>query len=74
MAGADLEEGAWGPAPPLTPHFEAQIFSAAATLLRDVGKISAGPPLHKSWIRTCYGYGSELHIVKKDDRWICIMV
>ena len=39
--------------PPLTPHFEAQNFSAAATPLRDVSKISAGPPLHKSWIRTC---------------------
>ena len=31
--------------PPPNPHFEAQIFATAATPLRDVGKISAGPPL-----------------------------
>ena len=39
--------GAWGPAPPpRTSHFEAQIFTAIATPLRDVGKFSAGlPPL-----------------------------
>ena len=36
--------GGWGPAPPPTPHFEAQIFDVIATLLRDVGKILAGPP------------------------------
>ena len=33
--------GPWGPGAPLTPHFEAQFFAAAATTLRDVGKISA---------------------------------
>ena len=42
-AGADLGGGPWGPAP-LTPHFEAQIFAAAATPLHNVGKISAAPP------------------------------
>ena len=31
--------------PPLTPNFEAGIFAAAAIPLRDVGKISLGPPL-----------------------------
>ena len=40
--------------PPPTPQFEAQIFADAAIPLRDVGKISPGPPpLHKSWIRSC---------------------
>ena len=38
-AGADLGGG-------LTLNFEAQIFAAAATLLRDVGKISLGPPFY----------------------------
>ena len=54
-SGADLGGGGLGPAPP-TPHFEAQIFAAAVTPLRDVGKISPAPPLHKSRIRTCYYY------------------
>ena len=44
-SGADLGGGPRGPGPPpLTPNFEAQIFAASATPLRDVGKISAGPP------------------------------
>ena len=36
--------GARAPGLPPTPHFEAQIFAAIVTPLRDVGKISAGPP------------------------------
>ena len=38
--------GALGPAP--DPSFESQIFAAAATPLRDVGKISLGPPYTNS--------------------------
>ena len=56
MSGADLGGGGGlGARAPstLTPHFEAQIFAAATTPLHNVGKISAAPPLHKSWIRTC---------------------
>ena len=41
IPGADL--GGGGPGPPLTPQFEAPIFAATATPLRDVGKILAGP-------------------------------
>ena len=45
FSGADLGGGgAGGPGRPLTAHFEAQFFAAAATPLRNVGKISAGPP------------------------------
>ena len=40
--GADLGEGSLPPLP--TPNFETQIFGVAATPLRDVGKISLGPP------------------------------
>ena len=35
--------GAWPPPPPI-PNFEAQIFAATATPLRNVGKISLAPP------------------------------
>ena len=46
-AGVDLGGGGGLGArvPPPTPNFEAQIFAAAATPLRNVGKILLGPPL-----------------------------
>ena len=46
IPGADLGGGVslGARAPPLNPHFEAQISAAAATPLRDVGQISVSPP------------------------------
>ena len=53
LSGADLGgRGAGGPGSPLTPYFEAQMFAATTTALRDLGKISLAPHLHKSWIHT----------------------
>ena len=49
ISGAD-RGGPGGPTP--TPDFEAQIFAATVTPLRDVSKISPTPPYTKSWIRT----------------------
>ena len=44
FTGADLGGPSGQPPPPPTPNFEAQIFATAATPLRDVDKISVGPP------------------------------
>ena len=41
LSGADLGRALGTP----NPNFEAQIFAAAVTPLRDVGKISLGPLL-----------------------------
>ena len=54
--------GAWDPGPLPEPHFETQIFAIIVTPLRDVGKISAGPPItqildpHLGGREDCQGY------------------
>ena len=45
MSGADLGGGGAGGLPPPWPPFWGPNFPTATTLLRNVGKISAGPPL-----------------------------